>query len=839
MMTLWQDLLYGFRTLAKKPAFAAVAVLSLALAIGANTTIFSLVNATLLGPIPFREPERLGVVWGVPDQRPDARATLTVSDLRLLAKQANSFDSMGAMYSNPRSLAADSGGTGENGQPAELLACEQLSSNMFQVLGVEPRLGRVFTADEDRDMAPAPVVVLSDRFWQRRFSGDREVIGKKLTIDGEPATIIGVMPAGFDFLADDTDIFLPTGYSSAQISSTARFIIVAARLKPGVEWSAAQQEIKGLGIQYAKAFPDRDKGWGLKVETIRDAMNNGIKNPLLVLEGAVLFVLLIACANVANLLLARASSRQTEVAVRSALGAGRGRLVRQLLTESVLLAILGGLAGIAVGWVALRVFVASLPQDAGSLNHASVDGKVLLFTILISALTGLFFGIVPALQGSRSDLGVALKEGGKGGSTGRAKLRFRGSLVVVQIGLSLVLLIGAGLMINSFLHLVNNNMGLDPTRVLTFNFRIPQNQMMKQVGRYRGVGLWEIFADVEPAYDRILERVRSLPGVQSASMSAVGPVNGGSMGVMFSIAGHPPPASDAEKQALSGRYVAIAPNYFGTLRIPLVSGRDFTGRDTATAPLVLIVNEAFVRRFFSNEDPIGKRLVLDFVPNELPREIVGVVKDARMSPYEKTPAPTIFVPHVQQTTQWQGPSWNMRASMTFLLKTTGDPMALVPAVRRAVAEVDPNRPVAGIGTIDETLRTRLAGDRLYMLLLGSFGAIAAILAAVGIYGVMSYAVAQRTHEIGIRMALGAGRNDVLTLVIRQSMLMIVAGVVLGLVGSFGLTRLLANDLFGVTATDPLTYSAISALLVTVALLATVLPTRRATRVDPTTALHYQ
>jgi putative ABC transport system permease protein len=386
---------------------------------------------------------------------------------------------------------------------------------------------------------------------------------------------------------------------------------------------------------------------------------------------------------------------------------------------------------------------------------------------------------------------------------------------------------------------MHNKLGLDPERVLSFNFRIPQNQLMKQVGRFRGVGLWEIFPTVEPTYDRILERIRTVPGVESAAVADVPPMGGGGMGMTFLVEGRPNPSTDAERNAQSGRYIATSPDYFHTLRIPLVRGRDFNDRDSAIAPPVVVVNQAFVRRFFANEEPVGKRITLDFVPDEQPREIVGVVADARVSPYERTPAPTIFVPHVQQTSHWEGPSWNFRASQYFILKTSGDPTRLVPALRRAVAEIDPDKPIAEVETVDQAVDRSVLGDRLYMMLLGSFGVIAAILAAVGIFGVISYAVAQRTQEIGIRMALGAGRTQILKLVLFQSALLIALGIVLGLFGAFGLTRLLANDLFGITATDATTFASVTALLIAVALLATVIPTRRATRVDPTTALRYQ
>jgi putative ABC transport system permease protein len=487
----------------------------------------------------------------------------------------------------------------------------------------------------------------------------------------------------------------------------------------------------------------------------------------------------------------------------------------------------------------LNLLVPILPLGIPGISHMTVNGPVLVFTAALSILTGLIFGVAPALQTSKTDLAGSLKESGRGALDGSSRNGFRNALVAGQIGLSLVLLIGAGLMINSFLRLERNELGADPTNLLTFEFRFPQNQLMKQVGRFRGVGLWEIFPATDLTYDRVLERVRGLPGVQSAAMASIAPMSGRNMGVNFRVEGKAPPSTDAERQALNANYVAISPNYFATLRISLLRGRDFIDRDNAAGPLVIAVNQSFVRRFLPDEDPIGKRVTFDFVPNEQPREIVAVVADSRVNRFQKDPFPTIYVPHLQQTVQWKGPSWGVRAAMTFILKTAADPMALAPPVRSAIAEIDSSKPAGNVRTVEQSLEQQLQGQRVYMLLLGVFGAVAAILAAVGIYGVMAYSVAQRTHEIGIRMALGAGRQEILGMVVRRAVLLIGIGILAGLAGAFGLTRFLASDLWGVTATDPPTYIAVSVGLAVVAILACVIPTRRAVRVDPTIALRYE
>jgi len=832
LSTLWQDLLYGLRMLLKKPGFTLVAALSLGLGIGANATIFSIINATLLSDLPYPEANRLMVLWTAPLNRPGIRNNVTARNYLAWKDRSQSFQSMGGLNGFPSNLGAE-----RDGSPAERLDGEHFSYSMWDVLGVQPALGRVFTKDEDQDGNPAPVMVLSYPFWQRRFAGDPNVLGRKVLLDNQETTIIGVMPKGFDFANSTTDFWAPLGITPQQMTSTASFLLISGRLKPGVSMQQAQAEMDSIAQGLVGVFPGNTKDTGVRVEAMQGAFFQGLKQPLTVLQGAVGFVLLIACANVAGLLLARAASRRTEMAVRSSLGAGRVRIVRQLLTESVLLAILGGILGGIFAWGGLKAIIASLP--AGSLPDVTVSSRVLGFTALVSIATGLFFGLIPALQTSKIDLSTAIKDSTRGGSEGLTKQRLRGALVTAQIGLALVLLIGAGLMMNSFLRIERNDLGGDPKGLLTFDFRFPQSQLMKPVGQqYRGVGLWDISPNVSLTYDRLFERLRGLPGVISAA-GASRPPFAGAMGMQFRILGRPAAEPGPQGSSMNAAYMPITPNYFSTVRIPVLQGRDFTATDTASAPLVVIISKAMAQRWWANENPIGQRIVFDFVPDEQPREIVGVVGDVRMSQTQTQPGPVVYLPHGQQSQRWLGPSWNYRSAMFYILRTSGNPTGIAGAVRSAVAEIDPSKPVGNLQTVEQNLRDQVSGQRVYMLLLTVFGAIAAVLAAVGIYGVMAYAVTQRTREIGIRMALGATSSSVMTLVVKQALILVFSGLILGIAGALGLTRFLANELYGVTATDPATFVEVSLGLVLIAVLASLIPTRRAVSVDPTVALRHE
>lgn len=834
MTTLWQDIQYACRMLRNRPGFTIAAVLSLALGIGANTTIFSIINGTLLSSLPFQNSDRLAILWSVPINRPDARSSVTAANYLAWKDHAKSFAAIGGVYNRTGNLAA-----GQNGAPAETAETQMVTASAWDVLGVKPMLGRFFTADEDQPGKAAPVAVLSYDFWQRHFNGRADIIGQVFDLDSDKTTVIGVMPQGFHFRDESTKMWIPMNFSPQQLSSAASFLTVAGRLRDGVSMAQAGAEMSSLGKGLAEQFPDRDKNLTIRVEPIRAAFFTNLDQPLLILQGAVLFVLLIACANVAGLLLARASARGTEVAVRAALGAGRGRLIRQMLTESVILSLAGGVLGAVIGWAGLRALLASL--DPGDLpSGIGIDYRVLIFTAGVSIVTGLVFGLAPALQATKVDLVTQLKEAGRTGMEAGSKQRLRGIMVGAQVSLALILLIGAGLMMTSFLKLRANPLGMDTSKVLTFEFRFGQNQLMKAVGRYRGVGLWEIFPSAGQTYQRIFERIQSIPGVVSAAAISRAPGSGDWMGMGFQIAGQP--ARDPNTPGgnnLQAAYFATTPGYFHTMRIPLIQGREFNDRDTAAGPPVIVINKAMADRWFPNQNPIGQRIALDFVPDEPMREVIGVVGNTLASVYQKNPEPTLFIPHLQQAQRWQGPSWNYRAAMAFVLRTDGDPDALIPAVRRAVAEIDPSKPAAEMRTLDQMLNSRTSGDRTFAILFTIFGAAAALLAAIGIYGVMAYAVAQRTREIGVRIALGASAPNVVRLVMRQVLILVIAGMLLGLAGAYGLTRFLQDALWNVSPTDPVIFAAVAAGLFLTSIVACLVPTFRAMRIDPATALRYE
>jgi putative ABC transport system permease protein len=840
MTSFWRDIVYGFRMLLNKPGFTTVASLSLALGIGANTVIFSLINTTLLRPLGFPEPDKLMVIWTVPLQHKDQRNSVNVSSYFAFRDRSRSFQAIGAFNGDQRILGAE-----QNGVPAERIIGETFTPSMFQAIGIKPLLGRLFTDAEDPIGEPAPVILISYRFWQKHFDSDPAAVGKTLVMDKQPVTVIGVMPKDFSFFNDDCDYWAPQPIRPLQRQSKQGFLIAIGRLRRGMSIRQAQAEMDTLAAQLASTDPERNEGKGALVQPLQEAAYGYFRSPLLILQGAVAFVLLIGCANVAGLLLARATSRRTEVAIRTALGAERGRMVRQLLTESLPLSVLGGILGVALSWAGLKAFVAAAPPNFPRINEVTLDGPVLAFTTVIVILTAVIFGIVPAIQTSKPDLVNSLKDSGRSGTESFVRQRLRRGLVTLQIALALVLLIGAGLMINSFVRVQNKDVGADPKGVLTFDFRFPQGETIKPFGRYRGLGLWDVSPVTTLTFQRVFERVQGMPGVISAAAISRPPLTGGGINMPFLIEGRPaPPPSSAsgdssQEQGQTADYFAVTPNYFATMKIPLLRGRDFNPQDTGAAPLAIIINQTLARRFFPNEDPIGKHLTLDFVPDEKPRQIIAVVGDTTLNRLQPKQSPLVYVPYTQQTPRWMGPNWYDRSGMYFLLRTAADPMSIVPAMRRAVAEIDPNKPVAEIRTVEAYLDRQVQYIRLYILLLGIFGGIAAVLAAIGIYGVMAYSVAERTREIGIRMALGADAGEVLALVARQAMAMIAIGLILGLAGSFALTRVIKSALVGVTATDPATYTSVSLALAVVALLACFIPTRRAVTVDPTLALRYE
>jgi putative ABC transport system permease protein len=834
MITLWQDVVYGFRMLLKKPGFTVVAALSLALGIGANTVIFSLINTTLLRPLPYPQADRLVMLWQAPLDHPDQLDGIRTYNYLAFQKNAQSFVGMGGIRNQVCNIGAD-----QHGQPPDRVDCENFTPSMFQTLGVQPVLGRVLAEDENPVDSIARVLLISSRFWEKRFNRDPNVIGQTLRVDGLDKTIVGVMPPNFYLFDEQADFWTPMNWTRTEMQSTQYALGVAARLKPGVSLKQAQAEMAALFAQQASSDPGRNKNIGSVVQTMTESLYGQLRSPLLLLQGAVGLVLLIGCANVAGMLLARAASRRTEIAVRTAIGAGRWRIVRQLVTESLPLSLIGGLFGILLAWGGLRLFIAAAPPNFPRLSELSLDLPVLAFTAAVSILTAVVFGIVPAIQASNPDLVGSLKESGRSGTEGVARQHLRSALVAFQIALALILLIGAGLMINSFVRVQRNSLGADPTNLLTFDFRFSRDEAIKPYGRYRNAGLWDISPQTTLTFQRVYERIQKIPGVVSVAGAGTPPL-AGALQMGFLIEGRPAPPSDANGQpSQTANYIAVTPNYFSTLRTPIIQGREFNDRDTGSSPFVVIVNQTMAKRFWPDESPIGKRLRLDYVPDEPVREVVGVATDIRMNRQQRQLTPTIYVPYLQQTPRWMGAGFGARAGMFFILRTQPKPMSLVTSVRQAVGEVDPNKPVANIQTVEQYLDRQVQYVRLYVLLLGIFGGIAAGLAAIGIYGVMAYSVAERTREIGIRMALGAGVADIFRTIALHALALLSIGLALGLAGSFALTQYLKSALYEVTATDPSTFIAVSLLLSAVAMVACLVPTRRAVSVNPTVALRYE
>jgi len=802
METLIQDLRYSVRMLLKKSSFTAIAVLALAIGIGANTAIFSVVNALLLRPLPYRNFERISMIWmdnpklGVTE---DWHSYPNYVDFK---EQNQSFEDMAAFNNRSFNL------TGA-GDPVRVMGLWSTAS-LFSVLGVEPMLGQVFTEAEE-EPGKDLVVVLSHGLWQRRFGSDPGVIGQQISMNGVNRTVLGVMPPSFNFPEKNIELWIPIPITPQRKQARSQISYKAVgRLKPGVTIAQARQDMgaiaKRLDDQYSQS------NYGINLVLLRDQETKGVKTALLILLGAVGFVLLIACANVANLLLARASIREKEMAIRLALGAGRWRVIRQLLTESILLGTIGGAVGLLLAFWGLDALLAVSPTDIPHLDQTKIDVKVLLFTLGVSLLTGLVFGLVPALQASKPDLNDALKEGGRGAGGGTRTMRIRNLLVVSEIALSLVLLVGAGLLIRSFVRLQQFELGFNPENLLTMRIQLPGSKYKdgKQVSGF---------------YQQLLDRLEALPGVQSVGAIASVFLDDTPNSTNFTIEGRPVPVG---AESIEVPLDSVSNKYFRVMGIPLLAGREFDERDGPGAPLVAIINQTFARRFFPGEDPIGKRYIYGQPgPNNNPWiTIVGVVGDMRRTGFDRPVRPETFLPEAQSPD----------GSLTIVARTTGDPSALAGALRSEVWAIDKDQSVYNIKTMRQTLAEMLSQRRFNMMLLGVLAAVALVLASVGIFGVMSYAVAERTHEIGLRMALGAQAGDVLNLIVRQGMLLVGTGLLVGLVASFALTRLMSTLLYGVSATDPLTFIAIPVVLTGVALGACLVPARRAIKVDPMVAL---
>lgn len=801
MGTLLHDLRFGARMLAKRPGFTAIAALALALGIGANTAIFSVVNAVLLRPLPYPEPERLVTLWETSERsRTVHLAHLNFIDWR---EQSQSFAHMSAYtgrWGGPETIIG--------GREPERAYSVAVYRDFFATLGVEPVVGRAFAPEEHRLDAP-PTVVVSYGFWQRSLGGNPNLSDKRLTIGDRTFSVVGVMPPGFSFPAE-TDLWMVKEQLYEETSArSAHNYIGIARLKPGVTVAQAQAEMDAIAARLAQAYPDTNANTGAAVVSLQEQIVGAARPALLVLLAAVGFVLLIACANVANLLLARSLARQKEMAIRSALGAGRSRIVRQLLTESALLSLLGGALGLLLAFWVLDLLVALSPEQLPRINEVGIDTRTLLFALMLSLLTSLLFGLAPALRVSRPELQEALKEGGRSASAGSGRLR--NLLVVSEVALTLVLLVSAGLLLKSFWQLLSVDPGFNPENVMTMQVSLPRAAYTEE---HQTIAF----------HRQLLERIEALPGVEAAGVINNLPLSGVDINGGFEVEGEP------DREGYAG-FRIVSPGYFSALSIPLIRGRLFNAQDNESGMPVALISQRAANRVWPGEDPVGKRIRSGMDKRgEVWTTIIGIVGDVRHRGLDARESADLYVPYAQRP--------GRARDMTVVARASGDPARLISALREQAQSLDRNLPVS-FAPMPQVFARSVADRRYSMLLLGVFAGVALLLSLMGIYGVMSYLVTERTREIGIRLALGAPRAHIMRLILSQGMLLACAGVGIGLAAASALTRVMASLLFGVSATDPATFAAIALLLVFTALLACYIPARRATKVDPMEALRYE
>ncbi|MEK6286650.1 MAG: ABC transporter permease [Acidobacteriota bacterium] len=796
METLLQDLRYAIRMLLKKPGFTAVVVITLALGIGANTAIFSVVNGVLLQPLPFKDAHRLVAVRASNPKGFNEPIGASFPDFKDWKEQNQVFQYIAGFTGQSLTL------TGED-EPLRVRG-QSVSAAFFPMLEAEPVLGRVFLPDEEK-RGQAKVVVLSHGFWQRRFGGDEGIVGRTLTLDGSPYTVVGVLSPGFRFLRD-VDLWTPLDVPAVlQQARGGRYLQVVAKLKPETSLEQASAGMTTLAHQLESEYSQSNSGWGVSVVSLQEKVVGNVKQGLLVLLAAVGFVLLVACANVANLLLTRGATRQKEIAIRVALGAGRRRVIQQLLTESTVLALLGGALGLLLALWGIDALRALSPSNLPRIEEIRIDGRVLGFTLIATLLTGLLFGLAPARQATRIDLQETLKEGGRGSSMSTRRL-LRGLLVVSEIALSLILLVGAGLMGRSLLALVSVDPGFRTENLTTMELSLPQYKYPQEHQQ-------------AAFFQELLERAESLPGMRSVALTTAVPLSGNEMKTSFTIVGRESAGKNWANMQI------VSPDYFRTMAIPLLKGRPFATSDAKGAPDVVIINEIMARRFWPDQDPLGKQIPFgDSGPT-----IVGVVGNVKHTGLQEEHEPGVYFPFLQAPFR----------SMVLVARADSEAITLAVPLRALVHSIDKDQPVENFSTMEQVLSRSVAQPRFLAILLGVFATLALALAAVGVYGVMSFAVAQRTHEMGIRMALGAQPRDILRLVLGEGMALAVIGVAAGLLGSFAVTRAISGMLYQVSATDPITFIVISLLLTGVALAASFIPARRAMRVDPMVALRHE
>lgn len=795
MGTIFSDIRYGMRSLLKRPAFTLIAVVTLALGIGVNTAIFSVVNAVMLRPLPYENPGQLVRLWSdLSGQRTDQHefCPAEITDFR---DQLTTFEEVGFF---DQGLSANlTGGT----QPERVNGSEA-SPGLFNVLRVKPVIGRTFLPNET-DVKQSKVALISEALWRRRFGADPNLAGRTVQLDGEAFTVVGVLPESFKF-PEKVDLWLPFSFTAADWQNDRQhyYVLAVGRLKPGVNVSQAKADVETIAQRLSPTFSAARKKWGITIVPMHEQVVGKVGTTLWILFGAVGLVLLIACVNVANLMLTRTADRHKELAIRVALGAGKGRVIRQLLFESLLLGLIGGGAGVLLAVWITKLFSASLLESLPRAEEVAVDGRVLVFTFAVSLLTAFIFGIAPALQGSNPDLNQTLKEGGRRSSSG-SRRSLRNVLVVSEIALSLVLLIGAGLLMRSFVRLQNVNAGFDSRNVLTMELTLPQIKFPKT-------------SDQNAFVQQALQRIEVLPGVKSVAATINLPLVG-TWGMGYDVEGHPNEPNQVADNA------NITPNYFRTMGIPIRQGRDFSEHDTTEETPVIIINETFARKHFANENPIGQ-----IVDAGQKRVVVGVVGDVKPRGLDLETKPQLYLPYAQKPT--------IAPFFTFTIRTETEPLSVAAAVQKQIASLDKDLPVANIRTMDQIVSTSLEQRRLTMGLFIGFAVIALLLAAIGVYGVVSYSVTQRTHELGIRVALGASWSDVLRLILKQGIALATIGVVVGIAAALALTRLMSSLLFQVGTTDLLTFVSVAGTLVVVVLLACYVPARRATKVDPLEAL---
>ena len=811
MNTLWQDLRYGARMLVKSFAVTLVAIFALTLGIGANTALFSVVNAVLLRSLPYSDGERLAIVW---EHRKSGAGnpqnTINLGNFYDWKDQNSVFVDMAAFFDRNVNLTSD-------GEPEEVPG-QIATTNLFSVLGVNAFQGRTFAADDGKPGQPN-VVVISYNLWQRRFGGG-EVVGRKIMLNNQENTIIGVLPPDVGWyvqkgsmISQPPEIWAPWQVSNELRERHGRFARAVARLKPGVTLAQAQNEMNVIGARLEQQYPDFNTKWGVNVVPLRTQLTGEIRRPLLILLGAVGFVLLIACANVANLLLARASSRKKEIAVRAGLGASRWRIARQLLTESLLLSLVGGAFGLLLAWWGTRALIALSPAGLMDLRSVAVNLPVLGFTFALTLLTGIVFGLVPAIEAARFDLNDSLKEGGKNIGGGSRSHRLRNVFVVMQVALALVLLVGAGLFMKSLSRLRSVEPGFNSNHLLTMRVSLPGRK-------------YDTDPKVMNFFNRAIEQLQALPGVVAVGAINTLPFAGPHSGTGVEVEGQPklPPG-----QGLSTGICVTDANYFQAMQIPLKRGRLFTRQEAQEMRHVVVVNETFVRKNLPGQDPLGKRVTINMKDEDSPTEIIGVVGDTKHMD---------LVTETEAMAYWPQPEL-VYGSMTMVIRTQGDPTSVAASARNVIRSIDPEQPIGEVITMEGLLTKSIARSRFNAILLAVFSLVALVMAAVGIYGVMSYSVQQRTHEIGLRMALGAQESDVLRLIVKQGIILGLIGVAAGLIASFGLTRLVVSLLFEVPATDPRTFAAVAGGLFLITLIACYIPARRATKVDPLVALRYE